>query len=226
MTQFSYHASHEQFPPSALLRWVCRAEAAGFDAAFSSDHLQPWTPQQGHAGFSWSWLGAVLQATRRLSVSTITIPGGWRYSPVVLAQAAATLAEMFPGRLPWIALGSGEAVNEAVVSDDWPAKEERLSRLAEGAIAMRRLLAGEAVSRAQPPVLNGARLWVRPEPVPRLVGAAVSPETAREVARWADGLLTVAPDVEAYRERVNAFRDGGGHGKPVHFKVDLCWAPT
>lgn len=112
-TAFSYHISHEQFAPSELLRLVQHAEAVGFDAAFSSDHLQLWAAAQGHSGFAWSWLGAALQATGRLTFGAITVPGGWRYQPVVLAQAVATLAEMFPDRVPWIALGSGEAVTSA-----------------------------------------------------------------------------------------------------------------
>jgi alkanesulfonate monooxygenase SsuD/methylene tetrahydromethanopterin reductase-like flavin-dependent oxidoreductase (luciferase family) len=95
MTQFSYHSSHEQFSPGDLLELVQHAEDAGFDAAFSSDHLQPWAPTQGHSGFAWAWLGAALQATKRLNFGVISVPGGWRYSPVVLAQAIATL-ERFP----------------------------------------------------------------------------------------------------------------------------------
>lgn len=72
-------------------------------------HLQSWSPSQGHSGFTWSWLGAALQATERLTFGAITVPGGWRYHPVTLAQAVAALGEMYPGRLPWIALGSGQA---------------------------------------------------------------------------------------------------------------------
>ena len=61
-----FHASHEQLPPSVLLRAVVAAEAAGFEAAMCSDHLAPWA-RQGHSGFAWSWLGAALQATSCLS---------------------------------------------------------------------------------------------------------------------------------------------------------------
>ena len=43
----SYHASHEQFQPDELLTLAVQAERAGFDAVFSSDHLQPWAPKQG-----------------------------------------------------------------------------------------------------------------------------------------------------------------------------------
>ncbi len=226
MTRASYHVSHEQHSPSDLLRYVQLAEAAGFDAAFSSDHLQPWGPAQGHSGFTWSWLGSALQATRSLPFSAITVPGGWRYHPVVLSQAIATLASMYPGRLPWVALGSGEALNEACIGSGWPAKSERQERLQKAALAMRELLHGRPVSQPPPVAIDDARLWVRPAAPVQLVGAATSVETARRCGNWADGLLTVASRFDELQAIVQAFRDGGGEGKPVHVKVDVCWAPT
>jgi alkanesulfonate monooxygenase SsuD/methylene tetrahydromethanopterin reductase-like flavin-dependent oxidoreductase (luciferase family) len=107
--KIGYHASHEQFAPSTLLELVKLAESAGFSAAMSSDHFHPWSERQGHSGFAWSWLGATLEATK-LPIGLITAPG-WRYRPAVVAQGTATLAQMFPGRF-WIALGSGEAIND------------------------------------------------------------------------------------------------------------------
>src|SRR5918997_6060747 len=128
MTRFGYHCSHEQYPPSELLENVQAAEAAGFEGAMCSDHFHPWTDAQGHSGFAWSWLGAALQATS-LSFGTVNAPGD-RYHPAIVAQAAATLAEMFPDRF-WLAIGSGEALNEAITGARWPAKRERDARLRE-----------------------------------------------------------------------------------------------
>ena len=105
MVRIGFHASHEQFPPSELVRLVKVAEAAGFDCAMSSDHFRPWGPAQGQSGFAWAWLGAALQATR-LPFGVISAPG-YRYHPATRAQAAATLCEMFPARL-WMCLGSGQ----------------------------------------------------------------------------------------------------------------------
>lgn len=42
---------------------------------------------------------------------------------MVLAQAVATLGAMYPGRIPWIALGSGQAMNEAATGLPWPDKQ-------------------------------------------------------------------------------------------------------
>ncbi|WP_426955563.1 TIGR03885 family FMN-dependent LLM class oxidoreductase [Muricoccus radiodurans] len=226
MTRFSYHVSHEQFPPRDLLDLVQQAEAAGFDAAFSSDHLQPWAAVQGQSGFAWSWLGAAMQATRKLSFGIISVPGGWRYSPAVLAQAIATLGQLFPGRLPWVALGSGQAMNEAVTGQPWPDKAERNARLREGADIIRALLAGETVTHRGRVTVVEARIWSRPKLPSRLIGAAISEETAEWVGGWADGLLTAGSRPEALRRTVAAFRRGGGEGKPIYLKADLCWAPT
>ena len=98
--RIGFHASHEQFPPSELLALARAAEAAGFDCAMSSDHFRPWGAAQGHSGFAWSWLGAAM-ATTALPFGVISAPG-YRYHPAILAQGAATLAEMFPGRF-WFA---------------------------------------------------------------------------------------------------------------------------
>jgi G6PDH family F420-dependent oxidoreductase len=144
----------------------------------------------------------------------------------VLAQAAATLGEMYPGRF-WLALGSGEAINEAVTGLPWPEKAERNARLRECFDVMRALFAGETVTHRGRITVVEAKLWSRPErPVP-LYAAAVSPETARFVAPWADGLLTTGghkPD--DVRRVLDAFRDHGGEGKPVILQAALSWAAT
>lgn len=223
MPLLTYHASHEQFPPSRLVDLVRRAEAAGFGGVFSSDHYHPWAPSQGHSGFVWSWLGAAMQATS-LPFGLITVPGGWRYHPAVLAQAVATLGEMFPDRLPWIAVGSGELVNEHITGGEWPEKAERNERLREGAEVMRALLRGEEVTHRGRITVSEAKLYSLPRRETRLVGGAVSEATAEWLGGWADGLLTVGRGPESVRKVVEAFRRGGGDGKPIYFKMDLCWA--
>ena len=202
-----WHASHEQVPPSALLTAAQRAEAAGFDAAMCSDHFAPWSERQGESGFSWAWLGAALARTA-LPFGLVTAPGQ-RYHPAIVEQAAATLTEMFPGRL-WVALGTGEALNEHITGDRWPDKAQRTARLAECVDVIRALFAGEEVTHDGLVRVDRARLWTRPDVAPALVGAAVSPETASWVGGWADGLITVNQEPEVLRKVVAAFRDGGG----------------
>lgn len=223
MTLIGYHASHEQFAPDELLQLVIAAGEAGFDAAKSSDHFHPWSERQGQSGYTWTWLGAAMQATT-LPFGGVSAPG-YRYHPAVLVQATATTSLMFPGRF-WLALGSGEAINESITGLPWPEKSERNAQLAECADVMRRLLRGETVTHRGRVTVIEAKLYSRPlEPLP-LYAAAVSEETARLVGAWADGLLTTAgSDHRAVARVIDAFREGGGDGKPVVLQAALCWAP-
>ncbi|TRW47044.1 TIGR03885 family FMN-dependent LLM class oxidoreductase [Georgenia yuyongxinii] len=222
MTTYGFHASHEQIAPSRLLADVQAAEQAGFAMAMCSDHFAPWSARQGHSGFTWSWLGAAL-ATTSLRLGCVNAPGQ-RYHPAIVAQAAATLGEMFPGRF-WVALGSGQAMNEHITGDRWPTKDTRLRRLEECVHVIRRLHAGEEVTHDGLVTVDRARLYDRPtEPIP-LIAAAISAATAARGARWADGLITINQPLDTLREVVAAYRDHGGRG-PLALQVHLSWAPT
>ncbi|MBM7784702.1 TIGR03885 family FMN-dependent LLM class oxidoreductase [Tenggerimyces flavus] len=220
MTRYGFHASHEQLHPSDLLDAVVRAEEAGFAAAMSSDHFAPWSTRQGHSAFAWSWLGAALQATG-LPFGVVNAPGQ-RYHPAIIAQAIGTLAAMYPGRF-WAALGTGEASNEHITGTGWPRKDQRTQRLRECVDVIRALLAGEEVNHEGLVNVDRARLWTRPDTVPALIGAAVSPATAAWCASWADGLITVGHDREQLRRVVDAYQDAGGAGK-VCLQVHLSYA--
>jgi coenzyme F420-dependent glucose-6-phosphate dehydrogenase len=219
-----YHASHEQFAPSQLLSLVRHAERAGFTAALNSDHFFPWTEAQGHSGYAWSWMGAALATTERLTLGVVNAPGQ-RYHPAIIAQALATLAEMFEGRV-WAALGSGQAVNEHITGTGWPTKEDRNRRLLECVEIIRALFRGETVTHRGLVICEDAKLYTRPKTPPLLVGAAVTPQTAEWVGSWADALITVSRPPEQLRPVVEAFRRGGGEGKPMFLKVQLSWART
>lgn len=223
MATIGYHASHEQFAPSDLLRWTRMAEAAGFDAVNCSDHFHPWSERQGQSGFSFAWLGAAMQATS-LPFGVVCTPG-YRYHPAVVAQAIATFGELFPGRF-WISLGSGEALNESITGEKWPIKSERNERLLECVQVMRRLLAGEMVTHHGRITVEQARLYTLPQKMPLMLGAAVTAETAAWVGSWADGLITIHKPHEELKKVVEAFRQGGGAGKPMYLKVQLSYAPA
>ncbi|HEU5144769.1 MAG TPA: TIGR03885 family FMN-dependent LLM class oxidoreductase [Dermatophilaceae bacterium] len=222
MTVIGFHCSHEQINPAQLLRDVQHAEQAGFTAGMSSDHFSPWSERQGESGFAWSFLGAAL-ATTQLPFGVVNAPGQ-RYHPAIIAQAIATLAEMFPGRF-WAALGSGEASNERVTGEVWPRKEVRDRRLIECVDVIRRLLQGEEVSHDGLIHLNRARLWTLPDTLPDLVGPAVTPETAARHAAWADGLITVNQPKETLQQVLDAYRGAGGRG-PARLQIHLSWAPS
>lgn len=215
-----YHASHEQFAPSRLLKFVVQAQEAGFGAIQSSDHIEPWGVEQGESGFAFAWLGAAMHATR-LPFTLVNAPGD-RYHPAIVAQAIATLEEMFPGRFS-VALGSGEAMNEHITGRPWPPKELRNRRLGECVDVIRRLLDGERVTHEGMVTVHEAKLWTRPKSPPPLYVPALSPETARWAGSWADGLITVNQPEEDLRRMIDAFHDTAGD-KPLLLQVHVCWA--
>ncbi len=221
MAQIGYHASHEQFKPSELLKWVSLAEKSGFDLINSSDHFHPWSIRQGQSGFSFAWLGAAMQASS-LPFGVVCAPGQ-RYHPAIIAQAIATLGEMFPGRF-WASLGSGEALNERITGDKWPAKSERNARLHECYTIIQKLLKGETVTHHGHVNVEEAKLYTLPLQKPLIVGAAVTEETAEWLGGWAEGMITVSAPMDQLKNVVDAFRRGGGNTKPIFLKVQLSYA--
>lgn len=223
MTRIGYHASHEQFTPRDLLELVQRAEQAGFDAAMCSDHFHPWSQSQGQSGFAWGWLGAAL-ATTRLPFGVVTSPVG-RYHPAVVAQASATLAQMFEGRF-WLAAGSGEALNEGITGAPWPPHQQRNERMHEAVSIIRRLWSGEEVTHHGAVTIEQARLYTRPREAPPVYVAALSEETARWAGGWADGLITISLPHGRLKSVIDAFHEGGGEGKPLLLQVKISYDET
>jgi coenzyme F420-dependent glucose-6-phosphate dehydrogenase len=132
--------------------------------------------------------------------------------------------EMYGSRF-WLAVGSGEALNETVTGGRWLPKPQRHARLEAAVEMMRALWAGHTVSSSGLVQAQHARLHVAIDRPPLLVGAALSVDTARWLARWADALITVAGERDVVRSVLDAFREGGGEGKPVLLQVALSYAP-
>lgn len=221
-----YHASHEQFPPGELLGHVLHAQHAGFTAAMCSDHFHPWSQAQGQSGHAWTWLGSAM-ATTDLPFASVTAPVG-RYHPAIIAQAVATLCAMHGDRFTLIA-GSGEALNESITGRRWPAKDERNRRLHAAVEAMRALWRGDTLTTADRDVgfsVEQARLYTLPPAIPRVFVAAMSEDTARWAAEWADGLVTLTMPDDQHGKVVQAFREAGGEDKPAWLQVKLSYAES
>lgn len=218
--KIGFHASHEQFTPSRLLKLAVQAENAGFQVINSSDHFHPWSNKQGESGFAWSWLGAAMQVTN-LEFSVVNAPGQ-RYHPAIIAQAVATLDEMFPERITLCA-GSGQALNENITGDKWPPKEKRNARLKESVEVMRELWKGDYVTHHGVVTVEDAKLFTPPTNTPAVLGAALTPETAAWLAGWADGLITISKPREELQKMVDAFKGNGGEGKPMALKVQISY---
>ena len=139
MLRLGYKASAEQFAPRTLLDASVLAEQAGFDSIVVSDHFQPWRHTDGHAPFSFAWLGALGERTTRALLGTSVVTPTFRYHPSVVAQAMATLGVLFPGRV-MLGVGSGESLNDVPpLAIEWPEFKERYARLREAIDLMRQL---------------------------------------------------------------------------------------
>jgi probable non-F420 flavinoid oxidoreductase len=224
MAKIGYHISHEQFSPRELLRLALKAEQAGFDFCLSSDHFAPWSKSQGQSGFAWSWLGSALAMTKRMDFGIVNCPA-YRYHPAIIAQASATLDQMFPGRF-WLTVGSGQALNEAITGAYWPTKNERNIKLKAAVEIIRGLWKGETITSDVPIRVTNARLYTLPETEMKITGAAISPETARWMAPWADSLITISQPKEKLEKVLDAWRNYGGDQKPVKIKVQVSYDKT
>ena len=229
MSVVGYAASFEQFHPTDLLRWSQEAEQSGFGSVMASDHFHPWVPSQGHSAFVWSWMGA-LGATSSIRFGTGVTPPGYRYHPAVLAQAAATMEAMFPGRF-YLGLGAGEALNEHITGDYWPEAPIRLERLAESIEIIKQLFTGKVVKhRSQHFNVESAKLYTLPDAPPPIYVATAGPIQAQRTGKSCDGIITVGAADEKLKMLMERFEKGAREAgkdpstmpKMIQFKVSFA----
>ncbi|HEV2875471.1 MAG TPA: TIGR03557 family F420-dependent LLM class oxidoreductase [Thermoleophilaceae bacterium] len=216
----------EQFPPSRLVDQAVEAERAGFDAVNVSDHFQPWW-EPGHSGQAWTLLGAICHATERVGVGTGVTAPVYRYNPAVVAQFAATVEELSPGR-GFLGIGSGEALNEVPCGMDWPDTGEQVRRMEEALQLIGRLLDGERVDHhGEFFRTRGAYLHTRGERRPPVYVSAFGPDAAGVAARCGDGLWTLA-DPESAPGLIDAYRsacdDAGTEPGEIVLQTGFSWA--
>lgn len=207
MGSVGYAASFEQFHPTDLLTWSQLAEDNGFSVVTASDHFHPWVPSQGHSAFVWSWMGA-LGATTKLRFGTGVTPPGYRYHPAIIAQSAATLEAMFPGRF-FLGLGAGEALNEHIVGGYWPEAPTRLERLVESMDIIGKLFTGKVVKHQGKHFnVESAKLYTMPETPPPVYVATSGPIMAGRTGKLADGIITVGAADEKLKMLMDRFEKG------------------
>jgi len=214
-----------------MLTWSKQAEQAGFGAVMASDHFHPWVPSQGHSAFVWSWMGA-LGVETNLRFGTGVTPPGYRYHPTIVAQAAATLEAMFPGRF-YLGLGAGEALNEHIVGEYWPEAPVRLERLAESIDIIKQLFTGKNVKfRSQHFNVESAKIYTLPPAPPPIYVATAGPIQSYRTGKTCDGLITVGAADEKVKMLIERFEIGAREaGKdpstmPKIIQIKISYAPT
>jgi G6PDH family F420-dependent oxidoreductase len=216
--ELGYWLSSEEHAPRNLVLNARAAEEAGLSHAVISDHFHPWIDAQGQSPFVWSVLGAIAQATERITIGTgVTCPL-IRVHPAIVSHAAATAACLLPGRF-FLGVGTGENLNEHVTGAKWPAPDERLEMLEEAVDAMRTLWkGGYQTHRGKHYTVEQARLYTLPDEPPPVVVAAAQENAAELAGRIGDGYMNVAPDSDTLK-----IYERAGGGGPKHGKVTGCW---
>jgi coenzyme F420-dependent glucose-6-phosphate dehydrogenase len=202
MTRFYYFCGHEQWQPETLVRHAVLAEEVGFDGVVVSEHFHPWVDDESAAGFAFSTLGAMAQATERIRMVTGVTTPLFRFHPGVVAQAAATLDRLSGGRFD-LGVGTGENINEGPLGYDFPAYAERAGRMAEALQIMRRLLDGEKLTfEGEWYRTDRAKLYSPPTRYLPIWMAAGGPKSAALAAELADGIITSCKVTSETLERV------------------------
>lgn len=223
MRHIGYWASQEQYSMQELIEFVQEAEKGGFETTLTSDHFHPWSHTNGHGNFTWVWISAVAERTKKMKLITGVTAGVYRYNPGIIAQAFASLDVLYPGRIG-LGVGSGEAMNEVPLGFDWPSAEIRVERTTE-AIQIINILWNknkslknlEKLSNTDSEINNSphssidkdgfvtfngkyhkiknAKLYTPPSTNIPLYMAASGPQAIKSAARNTDGLITTSkPD--------------------------------
>ena len=210
MAEIFYYLGHEQFQPEELVKHAVLAEEAGFDGIFISEHFNPWVADVGAAGFAFSTLGAIAQATKKIKLMTGVTTPLFRYHPAVVAQAAATIDRLSNGRFS-LGVGTGEAINETPLGYVYPKYLERSDRMKEALEIMHRLFQGEKVTfQGTYYQTTNAKLYSPPLHTIEILLAAGGPKSGILAAEHADGIIvsvknpdeTAATIITPSREKV------------------------
>ncbi len=175
--------------PRRTLNHAILAEKAGFDTVWTSDHFEPFTHNDRNSPFAWVWLSAAAERTRSIQLGTGVTAPILRYNPAILAQAFATLALFYTGRI-FLGLGAGEAINESPCGYSWPGPAERVARLEEAIRIIKLLWEEDFVTFAGRYFqVKEARIYNKPEARVPIYVAATGPRISEIAGMHADGFL-------------------------------------
>jgi coenzyme F420-dependent glucose-6-phosphate dehydrogenase len=206
-----YWASQEQYSMQDLLRFVTEAERGGFNSCLTSDHFHPWWHDNGYGNFTWVWLVAAAERTKNMQFTTGVTAAVYRYNPIIIAQAFASLNVLYPSRIG-LGIGTGEAMNEVPAGFDWPSANIRLARTTEAIRIISRLWQQGRTTTPKGEDNNedhngfvefdgeyfkirNAKLYTPPTGKIPLYMAAGGEQAIKTAAKYTDGLITLAkPD--------------------------------
>ncbi|WP_263732040.1 LLM class flavin-dependent oxidoreductase [Cellulomonas sp. SG140] len=198
-------------PAADVIPFARRADELGFDELWVVEDL-------GFRG-GVAQAGAVLAATERIHVGIGILPAGAR-NAAFAAMEAATLAQLFPGRVT-IGIGHGMAAWMRAVGA-WPSSP--LTLLAEHVGAVRALLRGEQVtSAADARSVHLTDIALEPVAVPAVVPDVLlgvrGPRSLAVSGRVADGTILAEPSTPEYVRTALAQIAAPGRHRLVTYNV-------
>ena len=196
-----------------LVRVAQRAEAAGFDSLWLSDHFfLDWSkyggPDTTQGSFEcWTTMSALAAVTQRVRIGSMVLCNDFR-NPALLAKMAATLDILSQGRLD-LGLGAGWYEPEyRAAGIDFDRARIRIDRLRESCEVVARLLEGEELTyKGEHCFCDGAICRPGPvqEPRPPIWIGGKGDRTLAAVAAVADGWnFSWLGSFDAYAERSSA----------------------
>jgi G6PDH family F420-dependent oxidoreductase len=173
------------------------AVESGFEGVWIGDHFLPWLDNRPYTHHILPWLGVLMSELPDVPVGTAVSCPTVRYRPPVLAQAIATLDNMFPGRFE-LGVGTGEALNEAHFHDgEWPDWGTLAGMLIEALDAMETLWDSDEYVGYDGDYYeyDDIKLYTRPRNDILIHWAAWGPQSAKCAGKYAGNLTTVSdPD--------------------------------
>ena len=172
---------------SEVRQGALAAEHAGLDGVWLNDHLAGSVEGASHVLECWTVLSALAAEVPRIAVGPLVLNVANR-DPGTLAVMAATLQHVSGGRL-LLGLGAGAgrgtpyAIEQEALGREMLNGPQRRDRVARAVAILRQVWSG---------TLPPASGFLRPEPAPPIVVAAVGPKMAELGGRVADGICVPA----------------------------------
>jgi len=212
--EIQLNLGENEYDPQEFVNAAVWANELGFRTVWFGDHIFPWFHSGKRSSFVWSMLSVALEKTDRIKVGPwVTVPIGARYHPAIVAQAAATLDNMYPGRV-LLGVGSGEALNERPFwNGTWPKWDERMERLVEGIRLIRMMWDSKEPFKFEGKYFSSDfyHLYTKPRRKIPIFFSAIGKRAARYAGMYADQLITICPrnDLQTMKEVIlPAYRQG------------------
>ena len=209
MLRFGFDLDGGWLSPRDHITSARLAEGLGFDSVWMGDHFLPWFHDDAQAPAVWPWLGAALASTTAIMVGPdVTVPIGGRYHPLLVAQQAATLDSLFPGRF-LLGVGTGQAMSEERFLGRWPDWKERGERLREALALMRRFWTADDYFDWDGKYFPAKKLYLYTRPAGKieLYVSARGRKAARIAGELGDHIMTPVSDPRIVKDIVKEFDD-------------------